>query len=259
MSSDTGGDTPAAPEIKAAVSIEYCTGCRWMTRAAWMAQELLTTFQDELDEVCLVPSREGTGKFAVTLNGDALWDRKSEGRFPEMKELKRIVRDVVSPDRDLGHSDIQKGEGVDSVDTSSSLTSEDKPELSSSVKALRTTPHISITYCTGCRWMLRAAWMAQELFMTFDDEINSISLLPSRPPQPGGLFTVMLDEDVLWDRKKEGRFPEPKEIKQKIRDFLCPSRDLGHSDVKKEEENNSNEEEMDDDEAAEMRKFFGVS
>mmetsp|Transcript_13637 Transcript_13637/g.19874 ORF Transcript_13637/g.19874 Transcript_13637/m.19874 type:complete len:93 (-) Transcript_13637:525-803(-) len=59
--------------------------------------------------------------------------------------------------------------------------------------------------------------------------------------------------------KKEGRFPEPKEIKQKIRDFLCPSRDLGHSDVKKEEENNSNEEEMDDDEAAEMRKFFGVS
>jgi len=27
------------------VEIEYCTGCRFLPRAAWLAQELLTTFE----------------------------------------------------------------------------------------------------------------------------------------------------------------------------------------------------------------------
>ena len=31
--------------------IEYCTQCRWMLRAAWMAQELLSTFESDLAEV----------------------------------------------------------------------------------------------------------------------------------------------------------------------------------------------------------------
>jgi len=34
-----------------------------------------------------------------------LWDRKTDGGFPEAKELKRRVRDVVDPARDLGHVD----------------------------------------------------------------------------------------------------------------------------------------------------------
>jgi hypothetical protein len=37
--------------------------------------------------------------------------------------------------------------------------------------------------------------------------------------------------DVLWDRKATGRFPEAKEVKQRVRDRVSPSRDLGHSDV----------------------------
>ncbi|MGL5495811.1 MAG: Rdx family protein, partial [Aeromonas sobria] len=28
-------------------------------------------------------------------------------------------------------------------------------------------PRIEIRYCTLCRWMLRAAWLAQELLSTF--------------------------------------------------------------------------------------------
>ena len=85
------------------VEIEYCTQCRWLLRAGWTAQELLTTFQGELGEVALIP---GTGGVFEVRVGDALvWSRAGEGRFPELKELKQRVRDVVAPDRPLGHSD----------------------------------------------------------------------------------------------------------------------------------------------------------
>lgn len=85
------------------VSIEYCTQCRWLLRAAWLAQELLTTFGDELGEVALVPGSGGV--FVVRLDGEALFSRAEAGRFPESKELKQLVRDRIDPGRDLGHSD----------------------------------------------------------------------------------------------------------------------------------------------------------
>lgn len=68
-----------------------------------MAQELLTTFEQELDEVALGPGSGGT--FDVTLNGKTIFSRSVKGRFPESKELKQLVRDEIAPDRDLGHSD----------------------------------------------------------------------------------------------------------------------------------------------------------
>jgi selenoprotein W-related protein len=85
------------------IAIHYCTQCRWMLRAAWMQQELLTTFQDELTEVALRPGTGGV--FDIHLNGELVWSRKQEGRFPDIKELKQKVRDLVSPERDLGHTD----------------------------------------------------------------------------------------------------------------------------------------------------------
>lgn len=88
---------------KMRVEIEYCTQCRWLLRAAWTAQELLTTFEGDLAEVALVPGTGGV--FEVRAGGETLWSRKGEGRFPEMKELKQRVRDRVAPGRDLGHSD----------------------------------------------------------------------------------------------------------------------------------------------------------
>ncbi len=90
-------------ERRPRVEIEYCTQCRWLLRAAWMAQELLTTFEKELGEVALCPGTGGV--FEVRVDGDTVWSRKAEGRFPEAKELKQRVRDRVAPDRDLGHSD----------------------------------------------------------------------------------------------------------------------------------------------------------
>ncbi len=68
-----------------------------------MAQELLTTFEEEIGGVTLVP---GTGGVFVIRIGDAvIWSRKEKGRFPDITELKQAVRDLVAPDRPLGHSD----------------------------------------------------------------------------------------------------------------------------------------------------------
>ena len=88
---------------KPRIEIEYCTGCRWLLRSAWMVQELLTTFESELGEVALQPGSGGT--FEVRVNGETLWSRKAEGRFPEIKELKQFVRNAVAPDKHLGHSE----------------------------------------------------------------------------------------------------------------------------------------------------------
>ena len=85
------------------VEIVYCTQCRWLLRAAWMAQELLTTFPAEIGEVALVPGTGGV--FEIRLNDELVWSRKEQGRFPDIKELKQLVRDKIAPQRDLGHSE----------------------------------------------------------------------------------------------------------------------------------------------------------
>lgn len=84
------------------LEIEYCTQCRWLLRAAWTAQELLTTFTKELGEVALVPGTGGV--FEIRLGDETLWSRQADG-FPDLAELKRLVRDRIAPDRSLGHSD----------------------------------------------------------------------------------------------------------------------------------------------------------
>jgi selenoprotein W-related protein len=88
---------------KPKIEIHYCTQCRWMLRAAWMAQELLTTFEQEIGSVALAPGTGGV--FEVRVDGATIWSRKDAGRFPDIKELKQMVRDRVAPGRDLGHSE----------------------------------------------------------------------------------------------------------------------------------------------------------
>lgn len=102
-------------------------------------------------------------------------------------------------------------------------------------------PRVAITFCTQCRWMLRAAYFAQELLSTFGGSIGEVALIPAT----GGLFTVHLTykpeseadggeaqtrEILLWDRKSEGGFPETKILKQRVRNHIEPNKDLGHSD-----------------------------
>ncbi|KAL7809921.1 Rdx family domain-containing protein [Trichoderma gracile] len=134
---------PAAPVEQSPVTaplpritIQFCTQCKWMLRAAYYAQELLSTFSLSIGEVALQPSTGGT--FIVTIyhhqpspspqssttaaasssspataeaeeepkiQSTVLWDRKTDGGFPETKDLKRRVRDVIEPGRNLGHVD----------------------------------------------------------------------------------------------------------------------------------------------------------
>jgi selenoprotein W-related protein len=90
---------------RARVEIEYCTQCRWLLRAAWLAQELLTTFEAELGGgITLIPGAGGI--FEVRLaGGPILWSRRAEGGFPPLAELKRRLRDHIAPGKPLGHSD----------------------------------------------------------------------------------------------------------------------------------------------------------
>jgi selenoprotein W-related protein len=90
------------------LEIEYCTQCRWLNRASWTAQELLTTFVEELKEVALVPGKGGV--FNVRLDDEEIWNRKERRRVPELSELKQLVRDRVAPGRSLGHSDASHDE-----------------------------------------------------------------------------------------------------------------------------------------------------
>ena len=88
------------------VTIKYCTQCGWLLRAAWMSQELLNTFTDEITELSLQPGTGGI--YNITANDQTVWDRKEEGGFPEITVLKKRIRDVIAPERNLGHIDRKK-------------------------------------------------------------------------------------------------------------------------------------------------------
>ncbi|HVG17097.1 MAG TPA: SelT/SelW/SelH family protein [Chitinophagaceae bacterium] len=90
-------------------------------------------------------------------------------------------------------------------------------------------PVISIEYCPKCGWMLRAAYMAQELLSTFTGEIGSVNL---KPAEIGGTYKIAIGDEVIFDRERDGTFPEIKELKQKVRDKIAPGKSLGHSDKK---------------------------
>jgi len=87
-------------------------------------------------------------------------------------------------------------------------------------------PMVTILYCTQCNWLLRAGWMAQELLSTFGQDLGGVTLLPGT----GGAFEIKLDGDLIWERKRDGGFPDAKALKQRVRDRVWPERDLGHAD-----------------------------
>ena len=85
------------------IEIRYCCQCQWLLRAAWYAQELLSTFSQEIGEVAMVPGTGGI--FQVHCDGELIWDRKSMDGFPDVKQLKQLIRDRIAPERVLGHID----------------------------------------------------------------------------------------------------------------------------------------------------------
>ena len=149
--------------------------------------------------------------------------------------------------------------------------------------ALPTT--LSITYCDGCAWLPRSQWYTTELLSTFYTRrvqsglpplIDSALLSISREP---GDFTVSIGDDVVWDRRADGGFPDLKVLKDRVRGKLDPGSDLGHTDralessggegedvrtVGQGEESEfsthlfAGEEALDDDELLQMRRMWGV-
>ena len=90
--------------MKPSITIEYCPKCGWLLRAAYMAQEILTTFTDDIKQVILQPSEVG-GSYKIFIDDKKIFDRKEYEGFPEIKEIKQIVRDIVNPGKSLGHAD----------------------------------------------------------------------------------------------------------------------------------------------------------
>ena len=139
---------------------------------------------------------------SVTFNGcSVLWDRKSEGGFPEAKQLKQRVRDSVAPKKNLGHSDNVSVDNKDDANNKEECKEDDSERETTVMSSDHTItklsksklPNISIEYCVGCKWLLRSAWFGQELLSTFQDNLNSVTLVPSRPPSPGGQFVSKKD------------------------------------------------------------------
>lgn len=98
-----------------------------------------------------------------------------------------------------------------------------------------TKPKICITYCPKCGWLLRAAWLAQELLTTFSENLSAVSL---EPAEESGRFMISIKEHtdgeiIVWERKRDHGFPEAKVLKQRVRDIIDPQRSLGHSDYEK--------------------------
>ena len=88
---------------------------------------------------------------------------------------------------------------------------------------------VVISYCQGCKWLLRSAYFAQELLTTFDNgELREVALSPA---PVAGTWTVSVDEQVVWDRKADGGFPEAKILKRRVRDVVAPDASIGHSDA----------------------------
>ena len=89
------------------VEVEYCTGCRWLLRSSWIAQEILSTFDNNVGEVALIPCKLGAGTFIIRVDGEVIWNRsnKETPGFPELKNLKQLIRNRIAPDFSLGHSE----------------------------------------------------------------------------------------------------------------------------------------------------------
>ena len=91
-------------------------------------------------------------------------------------------------------------------------------------------PTITIHYCSQCQWLLRSSWMAQELLSSFADDLAAVTLQPGR----GGIFEIHADGELLWERKRDGGFPDAVTLKQRVRDYCFPERNLGHIDNHKQ-------------------------
>lgn len=86
------------------IEIQFCTQCGWLPRASWIMQEILITFQDEILSVTLTPVSGGF--FEIFLDKKKIYSRSDFGGFLDIKDIKKLIRDKISPEKNLGHTDL---------------------------------------------------------------------------------------------------------------------------------------------------------
>ena len=295
-------ESPPTPEVH--ISIEFCSGCQWMLRSTWMASEILTTFASDnsLSSISLIPKgpplSEG-GIFRVTANSNnkqdaglmkttLLWDRKIGGRFPESKEVKQLIRDLVDPDKDLGHSDKQQGDSspkeTDCIECKEQQ--QDKPKQKPQERTELVIPDVfyeqnkvSIEYSTGAvsspdNGLYRGIFYANELlscayernawwkqYQQENDEktnagapivVDNVTLIPNR--ELTGIMKIQLnDEMIIYEHSKED--DDEYIDASRLRKMVTKGITNGDIDLSS---GAHDFEPLDEDEAEEARKYFGV-
>lgn len=92
---------PNPPLRHPRIEIEYWRQCGFLLGSAWIARELAQAFSEQLGEGALVPG--SGGNFVVRSDTEVLFSRREAGRFPEAKELRRLVAARLAPEPRLGH------------------------------------------------------------------------------------------------------------------------------------------------------------
>ena len=149
------------------------------------------------------------------------------GGYNAIHYMLRFSSEATAPEKNNGHT--YESDACDSHFGVEETFLKDDHEI------MDKKPRIRIEYCSQCRFILRASWIVQELLFTFADDLEEVALAPGT----GGVFIVSLDNEVIFDRRIAGRFPESKELKQLVRDRIDPGRSLGHSDRKSEADGES--------------------
>jgi len=67
---------------------------------------------------------------------------------------------------------------------------------------------ISIAYCNEWNYLPRATSMASKILEKYGNGITSLAMIPSS----GGVYEVTKNNNLIFSKKNEGRFPELDEI-----------------------------------------------
>ena len=67
------------------VELEYCTSWGYITTAASLAETILKSQKKEIAQFIIVPSDGGC--FEEKIDGDLVFSKLQEGRFPEDEEI----------------------------------------------------------------------------------------------------------------------------------------------------------------------------
>ncbi|KAI4103553.1 MAG: hypothetical protein L6R37_003770 [Teloschistes peruensis] len=259
------------------ISIKFCTQCKWMLRATYFAQELLSTFSTSLGEVALIPSTGGIftveivhasiPAYTLDRNGNQrskgsidaiethqtqLWDRKTEGGFPETKQLKKLVRDIIDPSRDLGHVDRHvssklklEDDNKDGLEGSASVPLDANLTSSSAAKGVELSEKttVDIHQSPTATETATAESMVAEIMASFQLQHGDDSG-PSKADSTPGIATSVTGKAANLATEIAESFKQSSSVRDELRDIGGGSGGLGTGSVQAEESHGLGKDKM---------------